>query len=144
MRTPSYPWRRILAVAALCGALALAQPVDIASRPLQYERSHDYDVQHYRIQLTLDDTQRSFAGETTIPLTALRDGFQQLALDAETFTVDRVRDANGTPLTLQHSNGKLFITLAVSRSYGETIEVRIRYHAEGVHPDPGKFGMSRG
>jgi aminopeptidase N len=143
-RTLTYPWRRILALALLCGGLALAQRVDIAARPLQYERSHDYDVQHYRIQLTLDDARRSFAGETTITLKALRDGFQQLALDAETFTVDEVRDANATSLAFQHSNGKLLITLGAPRSYGETIEVRIRYHAEGVQPDPEKFGMSRG
>lgn len=143
-RTLTHPWRRLLALAVLCGALALAQRVDVAARPLQYERSHDYDVRHYRIQLTLDDARRSFAGETTITLTALRDGFQQLALDAETFTVDQVRDANGTPLAFQHSNGKLVIALGAPRSNGETVEVRVRYHAVGVQPDPERFGMSRG
>lgn len=137
-------WRRMTALAILCGALAVAQRVDISSRPLRYERSHDFDVQHYRIQLTLDDARRSFAGETAITLTTLRDGFSQVALDAETFTVDEVREQNGRPLSFTHRDGKLVVALSSPRNYGEPVELHVRYHAEGVQPDPEKFGMSRG
>lgn len=145
MQRPFRPsWRRMTALAILCGALAVAQRVDISSRPLRYERSHDFDVQHYRIQLTLDDVRRSFAGETAITLTALRDGFSQVSLDAETFTVDEVREPNGRPLSFTHRDGKLIVALSSPRNYGEPVELRVRYHALGVQPDPEKFGMSRG
>lgn len=143
-RTPRYSWLRMAVFVALCGMLALAQRVDIASRPIRYERSHDYDVQHYRIRLVLDDARRSFDGDTTIRLVSLRDGFDHIVLDAETFTVDNVQDAGGTPLAFEQNSGKLLITLAAPRAYGETVELRIRYHAVDVQPDPEKFGMSRG
>ncbi len=143
-RIHRYPWRRLAGLLALCGMLALAQRVDISSRPLRYERSHDYDVQHYQIRLTLDDARRSFDGDTTIRLVSLRDGFSHVSLDAETFTVDSVQDASGTPLAFDHSKGTLRIILAAPRAYGETVEVRVRYHATGVQADPEKFGMSRG
>ncbi|MCU0227494.1 MAG: HEAT repeat domain-containing protein [Bryobacterales bacterium] len=129
---------------ALSAMSASAQRVDIGARPIQQERSHDYDVQHYRIHLVLDDQRRAFEGDATIRLRALRDGFDRILLDAETFTVDRVEDASGVPLTFEHSKGILRIVLAVPRAYGDTVEVRVRYHAVAVQPDPEKFGMSRG
>lgn len=132
------------ALAVVLGTLACAQQVDLASRPLRYERSRGYDVQHYRIQLSLDAARRSFAGEAAVTLVPMRDHLEELTLDAETFTVDGVTDAAGTPLTFNHSNGQLRIRLAAPKAHGETVEVRVRYHADAVQPDPEKFGMPRG
>ncbi len=128
----------------LNATVALAQSVDISTRPLRHERTHDFDVQHYRIQLSLNQAKRSFQGETTIRFTALTDGFRQLSLDAETFTVEAVYDSNRQPLAFTHSNGNLLVTLAAPLGYGEVAELRVRYHADGVQPDPEKFGMSKG
>ena len=72
-----------------------AQQVDVFSRPIHYERSHDYDVLHYQIRLTFNLKSQSFWGDTTITLRPLRDDFSVCILDAETFTVSKVEmDAN--------------------------------------------------
>ncbi|MCP5117535.1 MAG: M1 family metallopeptidase, partial [bacterium] len=80
----------LLALACFPSAV-LPDEVDVYSRPLQDERSSDYDVLHYRIKLKFDDPARSFFGETTITLRPLRDQFDVCTLDAETFQVTRVQ-----------------------------------------------------
>ncbi|KKN03110.1 hypothetical protein LCGC14_1110920, partial [marine sediment metagenome] len=48
-----------------------AQKVNVYERPLQYERSRDYDAKHYRIALTFDLDKKYFEGENRITLTPL-------------------------------------------------------------------------
>src|SRR5262249_31401891 len=45
-------------------------------------RSHDYDVQHYRIDLGFDWAKRMVIGETTITLRPFGSSFRELELDA--------------------------------------------------------------
>jgi len=137
-------WKRLAVLLATAATLACAQPIDIHVRPHRVERSHDYDVLHYRIQLTLHDATRAFDGETTVTLRALRDGFNQVALDAETFTVTEVQNAAGTSLPFQHNAGSLAVSLPRPYAYGEPVELRVRYRAENVQPNPEDFGMSKG
>ena len=101
----------LLALTCLLATLqaAAAQPVDIYSRPLKAERSRTYDALHYRIQLRFDEASKSFWGENTITLTPLRDGFTQCVLDAETFTVTAVTDAEGRPLAFEQPPHRLVV-----------------------------------
>ncbi len=124
-------------------ALAQAQ-IDVYSRPVQAERSHDFDVQHYRIKLRFDESTKSMWGETTITLVALKDDFVRAALDAETFTVDAVSDKSGATLPFQHSDGVLEIQLANSIDYGDTTVFTVIYSGTGVDVNPEEFGMSAG
>jgi hypothetical protein len=56
--------RRILiALAILAGALSYVQKIDVSGRPLQTERSRDYQALHDRIVLDLDPMKESFSGE---------------------------------------------------------------------------------
>ena len=52
---------------------AAAQQVDWSKKALQSERSRAYDALHYRVAITLNLEARSFAGETTVTLTSLRE-----------------------------------------------------------------------
>ena len=73
-----------LALAVACWPRILwADQVDVYSRPRQSERSSDYDVLHYRIKLSFDESTRSFRGETRITLRPLRDGFDSCTLETD-------------------------------------------------------------
>jgi aminopeptidase N len=110
------------------------------SRPKQVERSRDFDVEHYRIELSIDDVTRSFLGKTTIILTSLRDGLEVCLLDAETFTVREVSDGRQRALEYEHADGVLTVHLAEPLQYGEGSHLVVTYSAENIDDDPRRSG----
>lgn len=122
-------------------SLGAGQPVDIGQRPRQSLRSHDFDVQHYRIQLALDEANRTVHGETTITLRALADDFRTCTLDAETFTVSAVRDEWGTPLEFQQTPTSLVVRLPKPYKHGETLGFTVTYRLVNPQIDSTKYGM---
>ena len=125
----------------LFGLAAVTCPAleDLSTRPRQAERSHDYDVLHYRIQLSFDEAARSFQGETEIRLSPLRDGFDTVVLDAETFHV-----TSAGPLRFEQTPGKLTIHLSRPHRYHEELTVKVSYRAGNVAIDPTQYGMPKG
>ena len=136
--------RRAPVIALLCllGGQAMGQSIDVYSRPRQTEPSRDFDVIHYRIELELDDATRSFWGTTTLSLRSLRESLTQVRLDAETFVVGGVTDAEGRALDFGQEGGSLRIRLAEPRRYGEELRLTVGYRADDVDIDPVPFGMS--
>lgn len=115
--------RRVIGVATLCLALwtpATAQPVDWSTKPLQSERSRDFDALHYRILLRLDLEQSAFAGETTVSLTALTDNLDRAVLDAAEFVVSSVTSDWGRPLRFEQSATDLTVHFERPLRRGET------------------------
>lgn len=127
----------------LLAALA-SQQVDIHSRPLREERERDFDILHYRIELSLEEENRSLRGETTIRMAALRDRLTTCTLDAETFTVDRVLDGASQALPFTHRDGRLTIELDRPVAHGDEISVTVHYSGTNVDVDPKRYGMSPG
>jgi aminopeptidase N len=113
-----------------------AQQTNIYERPRQFERSRDYDAQHYRLELTFDLDQKTFWGTNTITLTPLRDDFTECVLDAEELIVDSVKTPDGTPLSFEQSETHLTIHLPKACRYGQEILFTVEYHAK----DP-KYGL---
>ena len=140
--------KRILsAILTLCCVLAIAlpataQPGDLYSRPRQAERSRTYDALHYRIHLTFDVATKSFTGENTITLTPLRDEFTTCVLDAETFTVDSVRDEAGRPLDFEQPPHQLIVRFPTAYAYDDTLTFTVAYHADNVDIDSEAYGMA--
>lgn len=99
---------------------AAAQQVDWSTKALQSERSRAYDARHYRIAITLNLEERSFAGETTVTLTSLRDGLETVVLDAEEFTVTKVVTEWGEPLEFSQSEKELSVRLRRPLKRGES------------------------
>ena len=102
--------RRVAIMVLTCAAVsggAATQQVDWSTKPLQSERSRAYDALHYRIAITLNLEDKSFAGETTVTLTSLRDGLETVVLDAEEFTVTKVVTVWGEPLEFSQSEKEL-------------------------------------
>ncbi len=125
----------------LCFLLAASVVVD--NRPRQFERSRDYDVEHYRIELQLDEKAHSFQGQTRVTLQPLKDGFALCELDAETFTVLGVKDAQGA-LRFEQKPGRLAVHLRRPYQYHERLSFTVFYEARDVRVDPEKYGMQKG
>ena len=117
---------------------------DVYQRPRQAEPNRDYDVLHYKITLRFDEDRRAFAGNTVISLKPLRDGFESLSLDAETFQVSEVRDGSGNALRFEQPKGRIVVQLGRKYAYEDQLVVTVFYHAENVSVDPERYGMPKG
>ena len=120
-------WGLVAAVLALTLALP-GQTVDYSEKPLQSERSRNYDALHYLIKLRLDLDRKSFEGATTITLSSFRDGLEACVLDAEEFTVTSVVDDYGTPLKFEQSEKELRVVLPRPAKFSEIVTFTCEYN----------------
>ncbi|MFP5261242.1 MAG: hypothetical protein ACLGJB_04975 [Blastocatellia bacterium] len=103
---------------------------DANALPYQRGRSHDYDVQHYRITLSFDWDKRSVAGEVTMTFRPFKAGLQEVEIDAGDMTIHSVKLASGTPLKFRYEGKeKLYVTLDQSCPAGRDIALTIAYTA---------------
>ncbi len=121
--------------------LACAQQVNIYERPVQSEPSHEFDVLHYRIDLTFEGKNRAFEGETTITFRSLSDDLPNIDLHAETYEVTEVRSADDKVLSFNHEDGKLTIELPQSIGYHDTTSVTVNYSTSRFEVNPEEYGM---
>jgi len=119
---------------------AIADQQEFQLRREQQLRAHDYDVQHYRIELSLDEPTKSFDGETAITFLSTINGLSELTLDAETFTVHSVTYKGG-PLAFTHQDGSLEIALGRALAMGEEATLVIGYSVTNIDVDSASFGM---
>jgi aminopeptidase N len=93
-------------------------------------RSHDYDVQHYRLDLSFDWAKRMVIGETTVTLRPFGSNFREVELDAGEMTVSAARLAGGAPLRFDY-DGKEKLRVRLDRAYaaGEDVAVTVAYTA---------------
>ncbi|HVG20486.1 MAG TPA: M1 family aminopeptidase [Blastocatellia bacterium] len=98
--------------------------------PYQWPRSHDYDVQHYRIAVSFDWAKQSVAGETTITLKPFKGGVKEIEIDAGDMTINSVKLAGGGPLKFRHENNeKLYVALDRAYAPGADVSIAINYKA---------------
>jgi len=132
--------KRLVAILSFLLSLFLvlhAQKVNVYERPLQYERSRDYDAKHYRIALTFDLDKKYFEGENKITLTPLRDDFKECLLDAEELVVAAVTNSENMPLQFTQTDKLITVHLSKAYEYGETVTFTVKYHA--TNPKVGLF-----
>ncbi len=120
----------ILFVLVVCSACLSAQEIDIYERPVQVERSRDFDAQHYRLQLTFDLDRKEFWGENQVTLLPLRDAFRECILDANELVVTGVVDRRNRPLEFVQTEDQLRIVLSQAYGYGEEVVFTIKYHVK--------------
>ncbi|MFC2160166.1 hypothetical protein ACFLRX_00775 [Acidobacteriota bacterium] len=53
----------VIVIMIICSVSPLAQEIDIYKRPVQVERSHNFDVLHYRLTMTFDLDLKEFRGD---------------------------------------------------------------------------------
>ncbi|MGH9821945.1 MAG: hypothetical protein ACREDR_01600, partial [Blastocatellia bacterium] len=98
--------------------------------PVQWPRSHDYHVEHYKIALTVDFPTKSITGETTVTLRPFKDHLKEVELDAGDMTIKGVKVAGGGPLKFRYEgNQKLYIDLDRDYPAGANFSVSIAYSA---------------
>jgi aminopeptidase N len=120
---------------------AFADQQEFQLRREQQLRPHDFDVRHYRIALSLDESTSSFDGETAITFSSTIDRLDDLTLDAESFTVHSVTH-QGAPLAFTQEQGSLDITLDRALALGEEATLVIGYSVTNIDVDSARFGMS--
>jgi len=96
----------------------------------QWPRSHNYDVQNYRIALSFDWIKQSVAGETTITFQPFADGVKEIEIDAGDMTIKSVKLAGGEPLKYRYvDKEKLYVTLDRAYAPGRDVSIAISYAA---------------
>ena len=86
-----------------------AQQIDVYQRPVQHERSREFDAIHYRITLDVDMENKMLSGSNTITLKPLNDGLETISLDAVSLVVTDVMDINGIRLSFNQSENYDYI-----------------------------------
>ncbi len=140
MNIPRLRWTLRARAFALALALVLSSLPALAQRPAApqtpqpppctWPRSHDYDVQHYRIALSFDWATKSVTGETAITFRPFRDDLGEVEFDAGDMTIDSVRlDGAGALKFRYEGRERLFITLDRAYPAGTDIAVTINYTA---------------
>jgi len=104
-----------------------AQKVDVYSRPVQTERSRDFDAIHYRVSLNVDLDKKSLSGENQMTLAPLRDNFDKCVLDAEYLVVENVINGEGKNLPFEQKDNQVFINLTRQYNHGDTIILTVNY-----------------
>jgi aminopeptidase N len=123
----------LCALIATTSGLAEQNVFDLRSE--QSLRPHDFDVEHYRIALTLDADTQSFDGETTITFSSIVAGLEALVLNAVSFKVERVTDDHGKNLAFSQNEGALAISLEQALEENETAILTISYAASDIGID---------
>ena len=98
--------------------------------PYQWPRSHNYDVQHYRIGLSFDWTTQSVTGETTITFQPFAADLKEIEIDAGDMTIKSVTLAGGAALKYRYvDNEKLYVALDRAYPAGRDVSIAISYAA---------------
>ena len=119
----------VISALLFLAVLLLPQKIDVYKRPLQYERSRDYDARHYCIKLTFDLDKKYFWGENRITISPLKDGFRQCVLDAEELVVNSVASDQDLPLKFEQTDKHLIVHLSRAYRYGQIATFTVKYHA---------------
>lgn len=112
-------------------------------KPL-YAPDRAADVQHVRLDVTLDFERKSVAGEVTTTFAALFEQVTEVTFDAAELAIERVTSAHDDATLAFWSEGeKLRVRLDRAYTYGERFGVKVRYTATPriglvfVEPTPG-------
>lgn len=100
---------------------------DLSTR--HFTRARTYDIQHQKLDLTLDMDAGTITGRQTLTISALNDGLKQITLDAVGLTIDGITDADGRSLGHEVTDDHIVIDLHRSVRGNEPFEIRIDYHA---------------
>ncbi|MGE3467832.1 MAG: M1 family metallopeptidase [Pyrinomonadaceae bacterium] len=97
-----------------------------------FNRAHDFDVQHYTLRVSFDRAKKEVIGDTTVVLRPLNDGFRSVDLDAVDLKFRSIElEPSGRSLSYS-KRGSDAISIALDRSYGpeDTISIRFKYTAK--------------
>jgi aminopeptidase N len=100
-------------------------------------RDRSFDVLHYRIEVRLDEQERSVDGKVDIRLTPLRSVLDSVVLDAVNMEIHGVRLAASTPEDTaspqwDYDSTHLRVSLPRQLRYGDTAVLHVRYACQPI------------
>lgn len=104
--------------------------------PVRWGRTHNYDVQHIKLELSFDEAQKMVIGRATTTLQPLKNNFTRFELDAVELDIAQVTLANGTNLNFQTYDNRLIVELDRPYSTQEQLTYVVSYTC---HPRAGVF-----
>jgi aminopeptidase N len=117
----------LLSAISLVTQVTLAQKVDVYQRPVQVERSREFDALHYKISLVVDPAAKSLSGTNEITLVPLNNGLKRCTLDAEYLVVSKVVDQQGKSLHFEQVGNQVLIDLNSSYNHTDTLKITVSY-----------------
>ena len=134
--------KRALALTLL--ALPLFAQIPYTEKPA-YARSHDFDLQHVKLELSFDLPAHKLLGTATLRVAPLAGDVRELALDSVDLDIEAVT-VTGRSATFHTGEDHLYVTLDRQYPAGTPIDVVIKYHTvprrgmffvfpDAYHPD---------
>ncbi|MGD9560961.1 MAG: M1 family metallopeptidase [Pyrinomonadaceae bacterium] len=117
--------------ALLVGAFLFVSHSAVAQvgRP-DFNRTSDYDVQHYVLRVSFDRPAKKVIGDTTVRLKPLKDGLRRVTLDSVGIKYAAITLEQGDlPLTFKVEKASVVVELDRAYASSETIGIRFRYTA---------------
>ncbi|MBC7796024.1 MAG: DUF3458 domain-containing protein, partial [Pyrinomonadaceae bacterium] len=101
--------------------------------PVNYVRSHDYDVKHIALDLKFDWAKQQTYGTATLTVAPFVNPIDKVSLDAASMTINSVKLQNGTPLKFDYVKEKQQLNVNLDRAYktGETAVFTVDYRTGG-------------
>src|SRR5450755_3476156 len=109
---------------ALVMALASLGQSTFADEP--YARSRDYDLQHSKIVLRFDISQKQVIGDVTHSVAILRDNTARISFDSVGLNIHSVT-VNHAPAKFETTDAKLNVFLPAAAKMGQRFEIEIKY-----------------
>ena len=106
--------------------------------PSNRTRDRQIDVEHIKIDVSIDLKSQSVFGHVVHTLSPLQSQLESFSLDAEDMVIRRVRIGEEN-VEFHHTGGKVHISLPRSIGWYDTIDVRLDYSA---NPKLGTFFFS--
>ena len=102
-------------------------PPDAPEHP---PRDRTFQLHHVRLDVTIDDLERSVSGTATHSLSPINDGLKEIMLDSGDLNIRKVVDDSDKELEWDLHGEALTIRLPRPRKAGERFELRIQYDAK--------------
>jgi len=119
-------WSAVVTIA--CVALLTVVPLWMsADEP--YARSRDYDLEHSRIALRFDVSQKSVIGDVTHSVSILRNGTDKISFDSVALQIESVT-LNKARAKFDSTDSKLNVSLPKPAKSGDKFEIEIKYQGK--------------
>jgi aminopeptidase N len=121
-------WERpqLVAGRVLTCAFLLVCSVAVLRADQPYAPSKDYDLQHSKIALRFDVSQKMVIGDVTHTVSPLREGVKQISFDSVGLHIHNVK-VNRSDAKFTTTGEKLIVDLPKTGKIGEKYEIEIKY-----------------
>ena len=113
-----------------------ARSFELSGDQLQFAPDRPADVQHVKLDITLDFEQETVRGTAYTTFATLYEELKTVVLDAEELQIESVTLTNGARLSYAYTGKKIIVTLDRVYKHGEQFTIAIQYHAKpraGLH-----------